>query len=231
MDLLVYHVDRDYEKCLKKADRYMSKDASKRDALPYLYSSMAYYSMSRDYQYAKDYPRAYKKCLSYLTKYRRKDKTYANKEEAQPFIETIKLVVAEQIDNYKLDGTEKSDRKIVSLLKKLKRMDPEDSGIKLMLGVYYLKTKNRSEGREYINSGTEGVLEIGVSVKFGTLTRTQQLYFKQGIISYYQLKKERYPKEATEVLSIGEAFFLEDREDCHIENIDDFQKAFLEAEG
>ena len=51
-DLLVYYVDEEYEKCLKKADKYMSKDESKYDPLPYLYTSMTYHEMSRHKKYA-----------------------------------------------------------------------------------------------------------------------------------------------------------------------------------
>jgi len=79
MDILVYIVDEDYEKCIKKAEKYMEKDETRRDALPYLYSSMALYEMSRDHKYSEDYPRTYRNSLSFLSKYRRKDKEYAFK--------------------------------------------------------------------------------------------------------------------------------------------------------
>ncbi len=223
-DLLVYYVDEEYEKCLKKADKYMSKDESKYDPLPYLYTSMTYYEMSRDNKYAEDYPKAYRNCLSYLTKYRRKDKTYAYKSDAEPFIEKIKLVIAEEIENYKLDGTEKADKKITGLLKKLVRIDPDDAGIELLLGVYYSKTKNRSESKKYLASGKERVIQIGDSIPFGELTKSQQLFFKESLISYYLLKKERFPEAAEKILLLGEEFFVKEREDSQLENIDDYKK-------
>jgi hypothetical protein len=230
-DLLVYYVDEDYEKCIKKAEKYLSKDEYRNDPLPLLYSAMSYYEMSRDNKYAEDYPKAYRNCLNYLSKYRRKDEDYLHKRDAQPFIEKIKGVVAEEIENYKLDGTARSDRKIISLLKKLKKIDPDDSGIKLMLGVYYVKSKNRSEGREYITKGTEGIMTIGDSIVFGELTKTQQLFFKEGIVAYYNLKKDRNPEEAKEVLLLGVDFFAEDREDCYIENRADFLKIYENLKG
>ena len=230
-DLLVLYVDEEYEKCLKKADKYMSKDDSKYDALPYLYTSMTYYEMSRDSKYTEDYPKAYRNCLSYLTKYKRKDKTYAYKSDAEPFIEKIKLVIAEEIDNYKLDGSERSDKKITGLLKKLIRIDPDDAGVELMLGVYYAKTKNRSESKKYLASGKEAILAIGDSIPFGDLTMTQQLYFKESIISFYELKKERFPDEAEKVFLMGELYFAKEREDCYIENREDFLKIYKIVEG
>lgn len=231
MDLLVYYVDEDYEKCLKKADKYINKDESKYDPLPYLYSSMAYYEMSRDNKYAEDYPKAYKSCLKYLKKYRRKDKTYAYRDDAEPFIEKIKLVIAEEIDNYKLEATERSDKKITNLLKKIIRIDPDDAGAELMLGVYYSKTKNRSESKKSLASGKERVMAIGDSIPFGDLTKTQQLFLKEGIIAFYNLKKERFPDEAKEVFLKGEPFFVEKREDCYLENRDDFIQIYKSIEG
>jgi DNA-directed RNA polymerase beta' subunit len=230
-DLLVYYVDEEYEKCLKKADKYMNKDESKYDPLPYLYTSMTYYEMSRDSKYTEDYPKAFRNCLSYLTKYRRKDKTYTYKSDAEPFIEKIKLVLAEEIENYKLDGTARSDKKITGLLKKLVRIDPDDAGIELMLGVYYAKTKNRSESKKYIASGKQKVMEIGDSIAFGDLTRTQQLYFKESIIAFYQLKKDTSPDEAEKILLSGEDYFVKAREDCYIENKDNFLKVYKDIEG
>ncbi len=230
-DLLVYYVDEEYEKCLKKAEKYMSKDESKYDPLPYLYTSMSYYEMSRDNKYAEDYPKAYRNALSYLTKYRRKDKSFAYKEDAQAYIEKIKTVLAEEIENYKLDGTEKADKKITGLLKKLIRIDPEDAGIELMLGVYYSKTKNRSESKKYIASGKAAIKAIGDSIPFGDLTKTQQLYFKESLISFYQLKKDRFPDEAEKVFLMGELYFVEEREDCYIENRSDYRKIYEDVTG
>jgi hypothetical protein len=230
-DLLVYYVDEEYEKCLKKADKYMNKDESKYDPLPYLYTSMCYYEMSRDNKYSEDYPKAYRNALSYLTKYRRKDKTFAYKEDAQSYIEKIKLVLAEEIDNYQLDGSEKADKKITGLLKKLIRIDPDDAGVELMLGVYYAKTKNRSESKKYIACGKEAVKAIGDSIPFGDLTKTQQLYFKESLISFYEMKSVRFPEEAEKVFMMGELYFTEEREDCYIENKDDFLKIYKEVEG
>jgi hypothetical protein len=230
-DLLVYYVDEEYEKCLKKADKYMDKDESKYDPLPYLYTAMSYYEMSRDNKYAEDYPKAYRKCLSFLTKYRRKDKTYGYKADAEPFIEKIKLVLAEEIDNYQLDGSEKADKKITNLLKKLVRIDPDDAGAELMLGVYYAKTKNRSESKKFIASGKEAVKAIGDTIPFGDLTKTQQLYFKESLISFYEMKSVRFPEEAEKVFMMGELYFVEEREDCYLEDRTDFLKIYEAVDG
>ena len=230
-DLLVMYVDEDYEKCLKKAEKYMDKDESKNDALPYLYTAMTYFEMSRDSKFSEDFPNAYKNSISYLTKYRKKDKAYAYKSDSQQFIEKVKLVLAEEIDNYILDDNEKSDKKITNLLKKIVRIDPEDGGSEFMLGVYYYKTKNKSEGKKYLASGKKRVLEIGDSIAFGDMTQTQQLFFKESIVAFYKLNVDRFPADAKEILLLGKEYFTEEREDCYIENKADYLKVYKDIEG
>lgn len=75
-DLLVLYVDEDYEKCLHKADRYVERDATHKDPLPYLYESMCYYEMSKipKYQEMDEYRHAGRDALKWAVKYRRKDK-------------------------------------------------------------------------------------------------------------------------------------------------------------
>lgn len=229
MDLLVLYVDEDYEKCIKKAEKYMDKDETKRDALPYLYSSMAYYEMSRDHKYSEAYPRAYKTSLSYLSKYRKKDKDYKYKEDALEFTEKLKFEIGEQVDNYLLTGTDKDLRKIKSLLKKLVKIDPDDVGAQLLLGVYYIYTKDKSSGKIEIKEALEKLEGFGTDIKFKDLTASQQYFLKEGLIAYYEYKHESDPAEAKKILLLGKPYFIKGEEDLLIENISDYLKALQET--
>lgn len=226
LDLLVLYVDEDYEKCLKKCEKYMSKEESKKDPLPYLYASMSYYGISRDNQYKEEYPKAYRKALSYVTKYRRKDKEYLYKEDAEEYIESLKFIIAEEIENYNLDRTDKSNRKIASLLKKATRMDPDDAGVLLMQGVYEMKAGNRSEGKKLIKEGEKRVLESIANVPFGEMTKSQQYYLKKALINYTGLLENKEPEKAIRIIKLGEDLFLIKREDCYLSNNEDFQKKY-----
>ena len=74
-DLLVMYVDEDYEKCIKKADRYIGKEDTRRDPLPYLYASMCYHEMSKQDKYAEhpEFKNAARDALKYAVKFRKKD--------------------------------------------------------------------------------------------------------------------------------------------------------------
>ena len=75
-DLLILYVDEEYEKCIRKAERYTSKSDTRRDALPYLYLSKCYHEMSKDEKYTSqdEWKRADREALKYAVRYRKKDK-------------------------------------------------------------------------------------------------------------------------------------------------------------
>lgn len=231
MDLLVLYVDGDYEKCLKKSGKYMDKDDSKKDPLPYLYSSMSYYEISRDHKYVEHYPNAYKECLNYLSKYRKKDKAYAYKKEAETFIEKIKFEVAEEIENYIMSGTEKDYRKSKSLLKKLKKIDPEDVGVQLLLGVHFVKSKDKSSGKVEIKEALDRLENFHTECDFNEMTASQQYFFKEALIAYYNYRSKNYPEEAKEVLLLGLPYFNSENENLEIDNYQDYIKLTEEVTG
>lgn len=230
MDLLVLYVDGDYEKCLHKADKYMEKDETKKDALPYLYTSMSFYEMSRDHQYSETYPNAYRECLNYLSKYRKKDKAYVYRKDAEPFVEKVKFELAELIENYELSGTEKDYRKSKSLLKKVVKIDPDDTGAQLMLGVHYIYAKDKSTGKQEIKEALEKLEGYQEDLPFDEMTASQQYFLKEGLIAFYGYKSDYYPEEAKEVLLLGKKYFNPEREDLLIENYKDYLKLLNEVE-
>ena len=58
---------------------------------PYLFAAKASYEMSQDHKYTEEFPKARKTALSYAAKYRKKDKEYLFKEDAEEFINDFKL--------------------------------------------------------------------------------------------------------------------------------------------
>lgn len=231
MDLLVNYVDGNYEKCLKVADKYISKDETKIDPLPYLYMSMSFYEMSRDHKYIEDYPNAYRECLNYLARYRKKDKAFAYKNDSEEFIEKIKFELAEEIENYELSGTEKDYRKSKSLLKKLTKIDPSDMGVQLMLGVHYIYAKDKSSGKTELKEALPRLEKLGSEISFGDLSASQQYFLKEGLIAYYNYLSGYAEDEAAEVFLIGKKYFNSERDDLLIENYNDYLKILNEVEG
>ena len=132
MDLLLFYVDEKYDICFNKAMKYTLKEKTKKDPLPYLYVSKASFEMSRDHKYTNNYPKAYKTAISFAAKYRKKDKEYKFKDDAEDYIDAFKLVMIEEIENYILEGTDATYGKATGLCKKTCDMDPDDYGAKLL---------------------------------------------------------------------------------------------------
>jgi len=230
-DLLILYVDEKYDKCFDKSVKYTTKDDHKKNPLPYLYASMASYEMSQDHKYSDVYPKAYKTALSYAGKYRKKDKTYAYKEDSEEYIELLKMTIMEEVDNYMLEGTEKAWKKAVGLMKKVCTFDPVDPGAILLRGHLEILTKNKSEGKTLIKEGMARVKAIGADLQFGDMTLSQQVYFKKALIIYAEAKNRKDPIAAKEIISLGQQFFYEKRQDCLIEDNEDFKTVYDKITG
>lgn len=230
-ELLVMYVDEDYEKCYDKSIKFTESDKTKNDPLPYLYASMASYAMSQDHKYSEAYPKAYKTSLSLLAKYRKKDKNYEYKEDAEEFIEKLKFVIMEEADNYMLEGTEKSYKKALGVIKKVTQFDPNDFGAALLRGELEILTKNKTEGKKLVSEAFTNIKTIGTDVQFGDLTESQQLYLKKALMEYAKFQRDKYPEEAKETISLGHQFFYEKRDDCLLEDNSDFKKLYDDITG
>ena len=169
-DLLVMLVDEKYEKCFDKALKYTENDKTKNDAMPYLYASQALYAMSQDHKYIDIFPKAYKDAISFAKKYRKKDKEYAYREDAEPFLEKMKLTILEDIENYNLGADEKSYKKSLGFMKKVEPIDPACVGSQLLRAELEILTKNKTEGRKMFDAAVESVKKIGEDVQFEELT-------------------------------------------------------------
>lgn len=230
-DLLVLLVDEKYEKCYDKCVKYTENDKTKKDPLPYLYCSQALFAMSQDHKYIETFPNAYKDALSWAGKYRKKDKAYAYRTDAEPFIEELKLVVLEEIDNYLLEATEKSYKKGLSIMKKVTKIDPDCGGALLLRGQLEILTKNKTEGKKMIVEGFGLIDKIGTEVEFGDLTLTQQKYMKYAIMFSAKLSIEKDLSGARDIISKGQPYFGEERDDCLIEDNADWDKLYKEITG
>ncbi len=230
-DLLLLFVDEKYDKCFTKSIKYTQKDDTKKHPLPYLYASMSAFEMSQDHKYSDDFPKAYKTSLSFLAKYRKKDKTYDYKEDAHEFIEKMKMIIAEEVDNYLLTPSEKTYGKALGVVKKVVKFDPDDHGAKLLQGHLYIMTKNKTEGSKLIVEAMGQIDSIGTKTQFGDMTFSQQHYLKKALMEYANYQKVKYPAKAKETISKGHQFFYEKREDCLLEDNKDFIKVYDEITG
>ena len=75
-ELLMWMVDGKYEKVLYKAIRYTEDDDTKKEPVPYVFMSMAFFKISEssDEELLEKYSKALKDALKYASKFVKKDK-------------------------------------------------------------------------------------------------------------------------------------------------------------
>ena len=223
MDLLLLFVDEKYDICFHKSLKYTEKEKTKKHPLPYLYISMASFEMSQDHKYTNMYPKAFKTSLSFLSKYRKKDKGFEYKDDSEDFIEKIKLIIAEEIENYMTEGTESTYGKAAGLTKKICSIDPSDYGSKLLYGHLCILTKNRSTAKEYMKPSLIYIDSIpDKKFTFKNMTFSQQHYLKFAIMELAKYQKNKNVINAQSTLSLGKELFYIKRDDCKLEDNGDF---------
>ena len=225
-DLLILYVDENYEKCFGKALKYTENEKSKTHPLPYLYVSMASFGMSQDHQYSENWPKAYNTALSFAKKYRKKDPDNTYAEDSQEYIDELKEIIYEDVENYMLTGTEKGYKKAAGILKKVCSFDTKDYGARLLWGELEVLTKNKSEGNKLVSQAIDLIKTIGTDVQFGDLTEIQQKYLRKSLMEYALFIDEKDHAKAIEIISIGQPFFYEEREDCLLDDNEEFKKLY-----
>jgi hypothetical protein len=225
-DLLLLYVDEKYDKLLEKSIKYTESDKTKNDAMPFLYASKAYYEMSKDHKYKSDFPNAYVEALAWAGKYRKKDKSYSYKTEAEPHIEKLKKEILEEVDNAFLDGTEKSYKKALGSLKKVIVFDPECIGAELLRGELEILLKNKAEGTKFVNEAMKKVNAVGKEIEFSNLTETQQLYLKFALMTKAKLLLSSSKSQAKDIMGKGHQYFYKEREDQKYEYTTDFKELY-----
>lgn len=203
-DLWVLYIDENYEKLLKKAVSITEADKTKKEPMPYLFASMAYFEISKKEDMAEDYPRAFKNSMKYAAKWRKKDKTGAFVYDNKDYIADLREAGMEEAEGYVEDG---NFSKAKSLYKYMTKFDPDCPGSWLMYA-YTLKKVN-----DY--SGHDQAME-NFNTKLGDIDRLsseQQRLLKYGLITYAEfLYEDGKRTEAKDLLAKGADFYAEDNE-------------------
>ncbi len=212
-ELVILYADEDYEKCLKKSLKYIDKPETKKEPLPYIYASMAYFEMSRDGRYKETYPRAYKRALTYAVKYRKKDKTGVHFEDYATYWSELKAVAIEEAENYIAEAShlgregEKYYRKALYGMKKITGFDPDDAGAWLLRGTLEIQTRNRKMGQEYTKKAQELMTDMTVKQLAEESSKSQYL-LRYAVIhtSKFYISQNRL-EEAREIMEAGKPLF------------------------
>lgn len=207
-DLLELIVDQNYPRCLVKALRYTEADATKKDPLPYLYMSMAYFRIhqSDDPKYAEQYPKAFKESIKMLVKHRKKDKQNEFYAEFADYIEEVRTAIWEEAEKFYF--TEKYT-KSKSYYKYMCDIDKKDPGAWALRGLSQLALKSKKDSGESFAMAKE-LVDAG---EVEHLSKNQMNYFKNALIivaEYYEQIGNK--TEALTWLDLGKEYFSDDKE-------------------
>jgi tetratricopeptide (TPR) repeat protein len=207
--MLFYYVDEKYEKLLDLAIGFTENEKTRKNPVPYMYVSQAYYEMSKIEEFDEDYPRAFRESLKFAVKYRKKDKELAFLDENAEYIDGLKVQAFELADNYFQIG-KYSKAKIY--YKYLTGMDPDDYGAWFLRNVNEMHLNMRSEAEVSIRVAMDGLAALDIE-KAESYLPGQLMLLKKGIIAYSEYMKEvGKMSEAKEVIGMGYAFFASDNE-------------------
>lgn len=178
-DLLVLFVDEKYEKCLAKAETYTLNDATKKDALPFLYMSMSFFEMSKLEKFAVDYPKASRDALKFAEKYRKKDKEKEFFNNYEDYWAELNTRAMEEGENLMEDP--KGLSKAKAIWDAMTGYYPENPGPWLMLAIAQYKGNMAREGDVSVQTFDKALAAAG---DVSTLPPDQKKLLKNAVIRY-----------------------------------------------
>jgi hypothetical protein len=146
-ELLMWMVDEKFEKVLYKAIRYTEDEETKKEPVPYVFMSMAYFKISEsgNPEFEEKYSNALKSSLKYASKFVKKDKQSEYIAEYTDYFNDLRRATMNQAEVYVDD---EKFTKAKSYYKYLWTLDREDPGAWLMYGSVLWKSKAKRDAEE-----------------------------------------------------------------------------------
>ena len=159
-ELLMWMVDGKYEKVLYKAIRYTEDDETKKEPVPYVFMSMAYFKISEssDAELLLKYSKALKDALKYASKFVKKDKEREYIDEYTDYFNDLRRATMNQAEIY---VDEEKFTKAKSYYKYLWTLDQEDPGAWLMYGTVMWRSKAVRDATEAWTTAEQLLVEFG----------------------------------------------------------------------
>lgn len=207
--LLILYVDGDYEKLIKKSEKYTDDSDTRRDPRPYLYLSKAYYEMSKNEEYAEEYPKAFRDALKYAAKYSRKDEERQYWDVNEDFINELRSEAMREADLYLADDDRRGLSKASRVYKYLVDIDPDDAGSAMMYSSMLYQINRRGEADLLIRDIAPKLPNLDMD----DMSEDQQEMLKFGTIHYSRyLKEEGMLDSARVTMNIVHPYFKDDNE-------------------
>lgn len=203
-DLLVLYVDEKYEKCIAKAEAYTEAEATKRDALPFLYVSMCYHEMAKQEKYKDDYPKASRDALKWAEKYRRKDKDLEFFHNYEDYWMSLNTQAMEEGENLMDDpkGLSRARQVWTSMIKYY----PENPGPWLMLAITQYNSNLAKDGDLSVKEFDKAFAAAG---DIARLPADQRKLLKNALIRYADFLAAKGMKDqARKYIALGKNHFM-----------------------
>jgi len=202
-----------FEDCLYKAENYMYKEKTKKDADVYLYMSMCFYQLARIEKHQEYYKNAFRYCMKQGAKARKYDKENVFYEQNVDYYIKIKEWALEKA---KEAYTAEKYSKTSSIYGMILKIDPDDENIRFTRGVCDILARNTGVGLLRIKTAL-GELEPGYKsdkiteplIRVAFVVYSDYLYNKSAVDT---LHREAWIDSSRSTIKIGKGLFPSDNE-------------------
>lgn len=206
-DLKILFADGNYEKLVRQCEKYIGKDDTKKDPLPYLWMTKALYYIDISGSDDENFKNAYKDGIGYLGKCFKYDEDGACQEEHSEFIDEFTMACVERISNDILAG---DYRKAYSWNVKYKKITNQPAGVLFMEGA--CKYQNGDKGGAN-SAWKEAAEELDKVTSIEDWSKADVRLLRNGVIQTAEaMIKGRQLDKAKDVLNKVAPWFEEDEE-------------------
>jgi hypothetical protein len=203
-DLVFLQADKEWDKLIKKAERYTERSGSEDDPLPYYYLAYGYFKISFIGDRDEEYDNAFKDALTAIGKLIKKDETGEVQEEYAEFIDEVKLNLLELIQN---EFGNDEYRRAFGWVMRLYKFGRDYPQAKYLEGVCRYHNMDKATARLKWREG-EALLD---TVNADTWMQGDRKLMMLGLYeSAKVLKSSRQTDRAKELMKMGDRFFKDD---------------------
>ncbi len=185
--LHLLYVDGNYDKLYDQAIKLTEKESTRKEPLPYLYTSMALFYISENPERdMEEFKNAFKNSVKYAAKFRKidTDNDYIN-FEPEYFVKLKKVLNAETKNYFSNLNDVSMMKKGSSYIKNYYKMDKYNPGQLYLLSII----QEASNSRSSLLKTTEDIKEIESNFSINSLTKEDIDILIFSIITYAKYKK------------------------------------------
>lgn len=185
--LHLMYVDGKYEKLFYQSIKLTEKESTRKEPLPYLYTSMALFHISENPdRNMEEFKNAFKGAVKYAAKFRKVDKENEYIEFEPEYFKKLKKVLNVDTKNYFVDLNDQSTlKKGSSYIKNYFKIDGNNTGLQYLLSVIYEASNSRSN----IPKTIEKISEIEKDYQFNSYTDEDINILIFGVTTYAKFQK------------------------------------------